>query len=97
MASTKMTFTLDPETAARLDRTAAQLGMSMSRVVREAVKEYAARLGRLSEAERAHMLAVFDAVTERIPRRGARVVDEELAELRVARRGGGRRGGSGGA
>jgi predicted transcriptional regulator len=67
MAS-KMTFTLDDETAARIDRTAARLGMSKSGVVREAVKEYAARTGMLTDEERRRMLAVFDEMTARIPR-----------------------------
>jgi len=92
-----MTFTLDPATAAHLDRTAARLGMSMSRVVREAVREYAARVGRLSETERTQLLATFDEVIARIPRRSARAVERELGELRKLRRGGGRRAGSGGA
>jgi metal-responsive CopG/Arc/MetJ family transcriptional regulator len=91
MAATKMTFTLDPETAARLDRIAARLGMSMSKVVREAVREYASRIGRLSEPERVALLATFDEVTARIPRRDAATVDRELAEVRRARRRGGRR------
>lgn len=90
MATTKMTFTLDADTAIRLDRTAARLGMSMSKVVREAVREYAARVGRLSERERISLLAAFDEVTARIPRRSAAVVGQELAAVRRARRGGGR-------
>lgn len=91
MATTKMTFTLDAETAARLDRTAARLGMSMSGVVREAVREYTARVGKLSESERTRLLSTFDEVTARIPLRPAAAVARELAALRKARRGGGRR------
>lgn len=91
MATTKMTFTLDTETAGRLDRTAARLGMSMSGVVREAVREYAARVGKLSEGERTRLLNTFDEVTARIPQRPAAAVDRELAAVRKARRGGGRR------
>ena len=41
MASKKVTFTFDDGTVARIDRTAQRLGMSKSRVVREAVREYA--------------------------------------------------------
>jgi hypothetical protein len=87
----KMTFTLDEETAARSDRTAQRLDIPKSAVVREAVAEYAARAGRLSEQERRRMLKVFDDVIERIPRQPARATDAELAAIRRARTQGGRR------
>jgi hypothetical protein len=87
----KMTFTLDQETAARIDRTAQRLDIPKSAVVREAVAEYAARAGRLSEQERRRMLKVFDDVIERIPRQPARATDAELAAIRRARTQGGRR------
>jgi predicted transcriptional regulator len=89
--STKVTFTLDDDTVARIERTAARLGVSKSGLVREAVREYAARIGKLSEAERRRMLEVFDAVVARIPKRTAEHVDRELGALRWARRGPGRR------
>ena len=91
MASSKMTFTLDEETAARIHRTAARLGIPKSRVVREAVREYAARVGRLSEEERVRLLAVFDEVVARVPDKPEKEVDRELESVRRARRGGGRR------
>jgi hypothetical protein len=92
MASTvKMTFTLDEETARRIDRTALRLDMPKSAVVREAVAEYAARAGRLSEQERRRMLRVFDDVIERIPLRPAKATDVELGVIRRARKQGGRR------
>jgi Arc/MetJ-type ribon-helix-helix transcriptional regulator len=84
MAS-KMTFTLDDETAARIDRTV-RLGMSKSGVVRQAVREYAARTGMLSDEERRRMLEVFDEMTARIPRRPTAEVDREIKALRAARR-----------
>jgi len=87
----KMTFTLDEETASRIDRTALRLSMPKSAVVREAVAEYAARAGRLSEQERLRMLRVFDDVIERIPLRPAKNTDAELAANRRARKHGGRR------
>jgi metal-responsive CopG/Arc/MetJ family transcriptional regulator len=90
MAS-KMTFSLDDETAARIDRTAARLGMSKSGVVREAIREYAARTGLLSEEERRRILEVFDEVTARIPRRPTTEVDREIKPVRAQRRTGGRR------
>lgn len=86
-----MTFTLDEDTATRIDRTALRLGMAKSAVVREAVAEYAARAGRLSEQERRRMLKLFDVVVERIPLRPARTADAELVAVRRARKQGGRR------
>jgi hypothetical protein len=88
----KMTFTLDGETADRIDRTAASLGMPKSAVVREAVSEYAARAGRLTEHERLRMLATFDDLVPRIPARAARDVEREITAVRVARHAGGRGG-----
>lgn len=86
-----MTFTLDAPTAERIDRTAERLGMSKSKVVREAISEYAARAGRLSESERVRLLAVFDELVPRIPPRARKEVDAEIAEIRRARRTGGRK------
>jgi predicted DNA-binding protein len=92
MAKThKMTFTLDEETAARIDRTAARLGIPKSAVVREAVAEYAAGVGRVSESERLRALQTFDELVGRIPLRPAKDTDAELATLRDSRRHGGRR------
>ncbi len=91
MASVKATFTLDPETASRLSRMADQLQRSKSEIVREAVFDYSTRIDRLSERERARMLAAFDDLVPRIPERAASEVDAELAELRAARESGGRR------
>jgi hypothetical protein len=86
-----MTFTLDQATAQRIDRTASRLGMPKSGVVREAIAEYAARVGKLSENERRRMLEVFDSVLPNIPQKSAKTVDREIADLRRARRTGGRR------
>ena len=86
-----MTFSLDATTAAQLARTAARLQTSKSAVVREAIAEYAARAGRMSEAERRKALRSFDELVHKIPQRRAIEVDEELAALRRARRAGGRR------
>jgi hypothetical protein len=92
MATIKMTFSLDEATAARLRDAAASLGKPKSEVVREAIADYADRVGRLTEAERRRLLGVFDELVPAIPARPAREVDEELAELRRARRLGGRLG-----
>lgn len=87
----KMTFTLDDETVARLRLSAARLAKPQSQVVREAIRDYAGRVGRLSEAERLRLLRVFDEVTAAIPPRPARVVDAELRAIRRARQARGRR------
>ena len=87
----KVTFTLDDETVVRLRRSAARLAKPQSQVVREAIRDYAGRIGRLSEAERLRLLRVFDDVTAAVPARPARVVNDELRALRRARRSGGRR------
>lgn len=87
----KVTFTLDDETVRSLRRAADRLAKPQSQVVREAVRDYAARVGRLSESERLRLLDTFDTVLARIPRTPAQQVDRELREIRAARRGGGRR------
>jgi hypothetical protein len=87
----KMTFSLDDATAARLRRAAERLSKPKSEVVREAIREYAERVGRLSEQERLQMLRAFDDLVPRIPMRPAGPVERELRDLREARRAGGRR------
>lgn len=91
MYMVKVTFTLDDATVERLRLTAARLRRPQSQVVREAVAEYAASAGRLSEVERRTMLEVFDRVVPGASRRSPSEVDEELREIRRARRRGGRR------
>jgi predicted transcriptional regulator len=87
----KVTFTLDDETVARLRQTADRLGRPQSAVVREAIAEYAAQAGRLSDAERRQLLDAFDGLVPKIPPRSARRTDRELQSIREARRAGGRR------
>ncbi len=87
----KVTFTLDEETVAEIRRTAARLGTAQSRVVREAVAEFAARADRLSERERLRVLSVLEALKPATPTRSAAAVDAELRAVRTARRQGGRR------
>ena len=90
MASVKVTFTVDAETVARLRTAAERLRIPQSQVVREAIAEYGARIGRLSETERTAMLKAFDRLVPAVPRRAAAAVDAELRQLRAARRQGGR-------
>lgn len=90
MASIKATFTLDPETAALLGRMSESLRRSKSEIVRDAILDFGERVDRLSERERAQLLVRFDDLVPKIPERSADEVDQELAELRTARQGGGR-------
>lgn len=87
----KVTFSLDDDTVERLRRVAYRLAKPQSQVVREAVKDYEARAGRLSEEERRRLLGVFDAVVSKLPRGRAGDVDAELRRIRQARRRWGRR------
>jgi len=87
----KVTFTLDEAAVERLRQAAARARKPQSQVVREAVKDYADRVGRLSEEERMRLLKVFDTVVPAIPLRPAARVDAELQAIRSARRKGGRR------
>ena len=91
MATKKVTFTLDEKTIARLNRAAGYLRIPKSQVVREAIGEYSANLGRLSEEERDRMLKVLDEALAACPTRPSEEVDQELRDIREARRGGGRR------
>jgi metal-responsive CopG/Arc/MetJ family transcriptional regulator len=90
MATVKMTFSLDEATASRLDDAAATLRMPKSAIVRDAIRDYADRVGRLSEAERLRLLGVFDEVVPAIPDGTDEAVDAELAEVRRERQHSGR-------
>jgi predicted transcriptional regulator len=87
----KVTFTLDDRTVSRLRQAAARANKPQSQVVREAVNDYADRVGRLSEAERVRTLATLDAIVRKKATRSPADVDRELQSIRTARRGGGRR------
>ena len=89
----KVTFTLDEATVAALRQSAARVAKPQSLVVREAIADYAARAGRLSERERLEWLHTFDRLMPASPRRSARHVDAELRAIRAARRTSGRRSG----
>jgi metal-responsive CopG/Arc/MetJ family transcriptional regulator len=87
----KVTFTLDEKTVAKLDDASRRLSKPKSEVVREAVVDYHARIGRLSEQERIRAMRLLSEHLARPPERSQAEVDRELKELRAARRGGGRR------
>jgi predicted transcriptional regulator len=86
----KVTFTLDDGTVGALRQTAARLAKPQSQIVREAIAEYAARAGRLSERERMAWMRAFDEVMPASAQRSSRDVESELRSIRSARRGGGR-------
>jgi hypothetical protein len=86
----KVTFTLDEATIGRLIDTARRLAKPKSEVVREAIRDYHSRSDRLSEAERKRMLRVLDEMMKRPPTRSQRDADREIAQIRAARRSGGR-------
>ena len=91
MSMVKVTFTLDDQTVATLRQAGARLGRPNSQIVRDAIRDYAERVGRLSEHERLRLLAALDDISKRKPTRPASEVDRELRDVRSARRGGGRR------
>ncbi len=88
---TKVTFTLDAETIERLRKAASRLQKPKSYVVREAIRDFADRIGNLSEEERRQMLKVFDRVVPAIPKGPVAEVQAELKQVRSARRKGGRK------
>jgi predicted transcriptional regulator len=90
MATIKVTFTLDDDTIARLRATAERLAIPKSEVVREAIRDFSDRAGRLSERQRRRLIEAFDRLVPKIPARPLRDVERELAELRRSRRAGGR-------
>lgn len=95
MVATKVTFTLDEDTVDRLRVTAERLARPKSQIVREAIRDFSERAGRLSERERRRLLEAFDRLVPAIPARPLSDVERELAGLRRARRSGGRRAGQG--
>ena len=82
----KVTFTLDDATVEQLRRTAIRVRKPQSKVVREAIAEYAARSDKLSAGERQRMLDVLDRAMRRPPSRSPAAVDLELGKIRAARR-----------
>lgn len=87
----KLTFSVDDETAQTLKAMSERLSKPQSLIVREAVAEYSARAGRLTEGERRRMLHVVDRMVDQPPTRPQGEVTSELRAVRKARRQGGRR------
>ena len=90
MATTKVTFTLDEATVHLIEDAAKIQHKPKSQIVRDAVKDYHARIGRLSESERQRKLAAFDRLYPLIKLRSRQETDAELEEIRESRRSGGR-------
>jgi len=91
MATLKVTFTLDRPTLLRLGQAADRLSKPKSQVVREAIREYSERIGKLTEQERLRLLRALDQMLARPPSRAQTEVEKELKAIRRARRTGGRR------
>lgn len=87
----RATFSLDEATIAEIKRTAQRLKKPQSQIIREAVADFAARADRLSERERLRVMQLLTALQRAKPTRAEKDVDRELADIRAARRGGGRR------
>jgi hypothetical protein len=82
----KVTFTLDDETVARLRRVAGRLAKPQSQVVREAIQEYDARSGKLTDDERRRLLDAFDRLVPALRARPAGEAHAEIREVRTSRR-----------
>ena len=93
MATSKATFTLDVVTLGLLAVAAGRQHKPKSAVVRDAIHDYHARIGRLGERERLDLLKVLDTMLPRVPQRPQPEVHRELRLLAKARRKGGRRSG----
>jgi ribbon-helix-helix CopG family protein len=91
MATTKVTFTFDQATIRRLEDAAARLARPKSEIVREAIRYYHERIGRLSESEKRRMLKALEEFYAKVLTRDQQETDPELKEIRRARRHGGRR------
>ncbi|HXH37320.1 MAG TPA: ribbon-helix-helix protein, CopG family [Thermoanaerobaculia bacterium] len=87
---TRITFTLDKATIRRLQSASERLGKPKSQVIRDAIAVYHEGIGRLSEAERQQQLYVLRDLVPSIPARPLREVEKEIADIRSARRSGGR-------
>jgi hypothetical protein len=85
MAVTKVTYTLDEETLRFIDDAAKIQHKPKSQVIRDAMKDYHARLGRLSEAERQRRLHAFDRLYPQIKLKTQEEARAELREIRESR------------
>jgi predicted transcriptional regulator len=91
MATRKVTFTLDEDTIENIAAVAAYRKQPKSEVVREAIAHYRRIRGPVSEEERRRRVRIFEEYLATAPKRPQSEIDRELAEIRRARRHGGRR------
>lgn len=90
MAKVKVTIQLDPETLASVDKDAARASKPRSVVLRRVIESSYPNRGPVSEAERLRRLRIMDEYMKQPPTRSQQEVDREIAEIRRARRSGGR-------
>jgi hypothetical protein len=90
MAKVKVTIQIDRATLASVDKDAARLSKPRSAVLRQAIESSYPNRGPVSEAERLRRLRIIDEMMKRPPTRSQRDADREIAEIRRARRSGGR-------
>ena len=81
-----MTFSLDEQSVRALRLLAERKQKPQSAIVREAIVEYAAKDEKLPDAERARTLQVIRQLRSQAPTRGESSVDQELGDLRRARK-----------
>jgi hypothetical protein len=87
----ELTLTLDEQTIQQIESAAETFGKSKSQIVQEALAGYRAIPDRLTEAERQRMLKALDEMMRTPSPKTAEEVQQEIEDIRAARRSGGRR------
>ena len=82
----KLTFSLDDQAVRLLRQAAERSRKPLSLIVREAITQYAAREEKLSEEDRQRLLGALRRIKDRPPTRPREAVEQELKEIRRARR-----------
>jgi hypothetical protein len=90
VAKVRITLAIDESTLASVDKAAARLSKPRAEMLRQAIESRYPNTGPISKEERARMLRVLDELMASPPTRPQREVDREIAEIRRARRSGGR-------
>jgi predicted transcriptional regulator len=86
----KVTFTLDEATIQRLTEAAARRKIPKSQAVREAIEDFSVKEVRIGETERKRRLDAFKEFLSVSSPRPLADIKREIAEIRRARRHGGR-------
>jgi len=87
----ELTLTLDEQTIQQIESTAERSEKSQSQIVQEAMAGYQAMPDRLTDAERQRMLKALDEMMRTPSPKTAEEVQQEIEDIRAARRSGGRR------